>query len=134
MIWYMVYSLLENENVQKHGMILMVNPRDVGFVNINRELQKKAAFSVSKCLPMKIGAFRVCQPSWVFRMSIPFLRMFIGPKLRPVFHVNAGSKEHVMEHLKKYGIQESQVPVDIDGGKFELDHKQWLEDRKAAGK
>jgi hypothetical protein len=134
MIWYMVYSMLENEEVSKHGMILMVNPRNVGIRNIKRELQRKAAFSVSKCLPMRTGAFHVCQPSWIFRLSIPFLRLFIGPKLRPVFKVHSGSPQHMMAELKKYGIEPDQVPVDIDGGKFQLDHKKWLADRRAQGK
>lgn len=134
MIWYMVHAMLENENVQKHGMILMVNPRNVGFQSISRDLQRQAAFSVSRCLPMRIGAFHVCQPSWIFRLSIPFLRLFIGPRLRPVFKVHAGKPEKIQSRLAQYGIQASDIPVDIDGGTMSLDHSKWLADRRAAGK
>lgn len=129
-IWYMVHVLLESAAVQKNGFILMLNASTVSPKNMHRALQKKAAYSVGHCLPMRIGAFHVCQPTLHFRFALPVIKFFIGSPLKQRIKVSKGTEEEIISKLNEYGIPADQVPSDISGGKYELDHAKWLEARQ----
>lgn len=133
-IWYMTLALLENENVQKNGFIFMLNASQVSPINMHRALQKKAAYSVGHCLPLRIGAFHVCQPTWPFRLALPFIKFFIRDPLASKIKVAHGTSEEIITKLGEYGIKPSQIPSDIAGGEYELDNAKWLAERKGAGK
>ena len=135
-IWYMVYALLENEYVQRNGFIMMVDASQVTTKTIHiRGLQKKGAYSIGHCLPMRIGAFHFIQPAWPFRLvMLPFIKFFIGSPIAGRMKVSAGTDEEVISQLQEYGIQPDEIPVNIPGGAYELDIKKYMEERKAAGK
>lgn len=133
-IWCMTMALLENKNVQTNGFLFMVNASQVSSKNMNRALQKKAAYSVGHCLPLRIGAFHVCQPTWPFRLALPFIKYFIKQPLASRIKVAHGTSEEVVAKLGEYGIKPNHVPSDIAGGQYELDNNKWLEERKQAAK
>ena len=134
-IWYHVHVLLEYENVQKNGFIILVNPKNVSLNNISYELQKLAAYSGDKCFPTTIQAFHFCQPNYIFRvLELPFMKYFLGPILSA--RINVNGKDQMIEKLEKhYGIPPTCIPTDISGGQLALkDQKVWLQERRQSGK
>ena len=130
----MTMSLLENEHVQTNGFIFMLNASEVRRQNIHRELQQQAAYSVGHCLPLRIGAFHVCQPTWPFRFALPFIKLFIGPPLSSRIKVAHGDSTDIVSKMETYGIQAGQIPSDIPGGKYQIDNRAWLDERRRCGK
>lgn len=132
-VWYIFHAALEDVDTQKHGLIVMVFPKNAHFSDFNRELGSEITASIKGCLPVRLSAFVINHPPYFFRFIFPILKLFLGERLRKRIRVNAGSDEHVLQDLDKLGIPKSSVPTEL-GGEVVLDHQGWLKERQSAGK
>lgn len=61
-VWYLFHSALEEEHVQKRGMVFLINYLGAQISMVDRKLMKLVMPSVSGCLPIRVGAIHVCNP------------------------------------------------------------------------
>jgi hypothetical protein len=61
-VWYIFHSALEDEHVQKVGMVFIVNYLGATVQVVDPKLMKLVMPSVSGCLPVRVGAIHVCNP------------------------------------------------------------------------
>jgi hypothetical protein len=61
-VWYLFHSALEEEHVQKRGMVFIVNYLGAQISVVDPKLMKLVMPSVSGCLPVRVGAIHVCNP------------------------------------------------------------------------
>lgn len=61
-VWYLFHSALEDEEVQKRGMVFLGNYSGAEVSIVDPKLMKLVMGSVSGCLPVRVGAIHVCNP------------------------------------------------------------------------
>ena len=130
--WYTMHAALEDEVTQKRGIILLLFPHHAQFSQFDRKLVAINAESMKGCLPVRVGAFHICQPPTFFTIVFPIIKLLLGKRLRERIKVHTGSEEHVLERLARFGIPAESVPSDL-GGAVVLNQKAWLEHRRESG-
>mmetsp|Transcript_16128 Transcript_16128/g.46289 ORF Transcript_16128/g.46289 Transcript_16128/m.46289 type:complete len:295 (+) Transcript_16128:238-1122(+) len=130
--WYTMHAALEDEATQKRGIILLLFPNHAEFSQFDRKLVASNAESMKGCLPVRVGAFHICQPPTFFTIVFPIIKLLLGKRLRERIKVHTGSEEHVLERLARFGISTESVPSDL-GGAVVLNQKAWLENRRESG-
>ena len=61
-VWYLFHSALEDEEVQKRGMVFLGNYFGSEISVVDPKLMKLVMGSVSGCLPVRVGAIHICNP------------------------------------------------------------------------
>ena len=130
--WYTMHAALEDEVTQKRGIILLLFPHHAQYSQFDRKLVATNAESMKGCLPVRVGAFHICQPPTFFTIVFPIIKLLLGKRLRERIKVHTGSEEHVLERLARFGIPVESVPSDL-GGAVVLNQKAWLEHRRESG-
>ena len=131
--WHLFHALLEDEQVQKRGLIVL--GYSANFRNRNRDstFTRMCVASMQGCLPIRLSAFHVCHSPPIFHFFAKMLLCFIGERLRKRVLPHAGKYEKVVELLvSKYAIPLSCIPTDMSGD-LVLDQQAWLDQRRAAG-
>jgi CRAL/TRIO domain len=131
--WYFFHSLLEDEQVQKRGLIVINYSEHFGLKNRDPPFVRMCIGSLQGCLPIRLSAFHGCHPPKMFRLVTRIFLAFLGERLRKRVLPHFGSHEAVVNVLvNKYSIPRHCIPTDI-GGDRELDVLAWLQERRAAG-
>lgn len=131
--WYLFHCLLEDEQVQKRGLIVL--GFSANFQNRNRDsvFTRMCLASMQGCLPIRLSAFHVCHSPIVFHFVAKMLLCFIGERLRKRVLPHAGKYDKVVETLgQKYFLQKNFIPTDM-GGDLILNQQAWLDERLASG-
>ena len=132
-VWYVLHAALEDEDAQKHGIVLVVFPHKAKVTQMDRQLIKLLAGSLKDRIPVRLAGFHICHPPTFFRVIFPIISLVLGPRLRKRIRIHAGSTEKVQEELNAYGLTRNKLPSELEG-EIVLDHQAWLEQRRAAGK
>lgn len=131
--WYNAHICLGNQVVQRMGATVVVCTKDAKYGHSDRKLLSMTASSLKGCVPLRIAAFQVCYPPTFFDVLYPIFKIAMGARLRKKVKVNSGSEKEVVEQLEKHwGIKKEDLPQQAGGGLI-LDHKEWLEKRRADG-
>lgn len=130
-MWYFFHTLLEDEQVQKRGMIAVSFNAHATNRNRDPRLMRMCVNSFLGCLPIRLSAFHVCHPPTIARLVVAVFSTVIGERLRRRVLMHTGNYETVVQHLeKKFRIPGSAVPMDM-GGSLRLDIDAWLAQRTA---
>eukprot|EP00980_Cylindrotheca_fusiformis_P009824 scaffold2164_cov106-Cylindrotheca_fusiformis.AAC.7 len=132
-LWYVVHTLLENEETQKKGIVIMIWPHHVKLSQFDKKLMKMNSVSMRKCLPVRISAVHVCQPPKIFSIIFPIVKLFMGDIVRKRFRVHFGTQEAVLRGLEETGLTKDMIASQL-GGNVNIDMVQWIAERRAAGK
>uniref|UniRef100_A0A7S1FTJ5 CRAL-TRIO domain-containing protein n=2 Tax=Corethron hystrix TaxID=216773 RepID=A0A7S1FTJ5_9STRA len=132
-LWYILHSLLENEETQKKGVVFLLWPHNFKPWQLDKKLLKMNSESVRACIPLRVSALHVCHPPKIFAIVFPILKMFMGEVLRKRFRLHSGNTEEVLKNLEKWGLTRDIVASPI-GGDVEIDMHGWIAKRRAAGK
>jgi len=131
--WYYAHAVLEDEEVQKKGVVLVIYPKEAQRTQFNRKVFKTKIASMKGCLPMRVAAFHICHAPSFFENLFAVAKIFLGERLRKRVKMHSGSKEGVLDKLeKKFGIDRVKMPTQMGGGN-DLDHMGWLEERMSSG-
>jgi len=128
-VWYIFHALLEDEEVQKKGVIGIIYPRTTKFSEVEKKIMYMCTVSVKGCLPLRLSGFHVCHCPTMFRVIFPFVKMLMGPRLRKRLKLHYGSDKAVVKALKNFDINPEQISADM-GGTWEYDHLKWIEERR----
>jgi hypothetical protein len=131
--WYFFHCLLEDEQVQKRGLVCLTY--NANFSNKNRDptFTKMCLNTIKGALPIRMSAFHGCHPPLLYGIVSSVVMLFLGERLRKRVLAHSGSTEHVLNVLeRKYSLTRDIVPTDM-GGNLKLDIKRWLEERRASG-
>ena len=132
-IWYHAHALLENENVQKYGVVVLFCPGAIRLGQSNTPLLKMMMESVQGALPVRIAAIHLCRPPTFLAIIWPIFKMFLTKKTLKRFKFHWGSNDKISKALGSYGIEKESLPAYL-GGTHKHDHYAWLTKRRAAGK
>jgi len=131
--WYYNHAALEDEEVQKKGVVIVAYPKEAQKSQFDRKMTKMNMGSIRGCLPMRVAAIHICHPPWFFEIIFAIAKIFLGERLRKRVKVHTGSEEGVIDTLeKKFGIDRVKLPSQMGGGN-DLDHMDWLEKRRSSG-
>jgi hypothetical protein len=61
-VWYLFHSALEEVEVQKKGMVFLINYKGAEISIVDPKLIRLVAGSVTGCLPVRVGGIHVCNP------------------------------------------------------------------------
>lgn len=132
--WYSLHSVLEDEEVQKKGCVIIGHPKNAPHPPDFKMMRMKIG-SLQGCIPIRVGAIHICHPPVFFKVVWPVIRMIMNKVMKKRVHVHSGKDEEVMKKLKeKYAIEKHMIPTDMSGGELVLDEAKWLEERRGAGK
>ncbi|GFH49903.1 hypothetical protein CTEN210_06379 [Chaetoceros tenuissimus] len=133
--WYSIHALLEDEEIQKKGIIVVFYPRNFSKYSSDRILSKNNITSMRSYLPVKLEAIHCCHPPYFFEFFYALLSTLLGERLRKRVIIHSESDEEVLQTLEQtYGIVRGKIPDFMQGGGLTLDYRGWLELRKNQGK
>jgi len=131
--WYYMHAVLEDEDVQKKGCVIIAHPRHAQRVQFDRKLGKLQISSLRGCIPVRAAAFHICHSPFFFEVLFSVMKVFLGERLRKRVKFHSGEDEGVLQKMEhKYGITRDKLPIEM-GGELKMDHMGWLEQRKKAG-
>ncbi|CAJ1934370.1 unnamed protein product [Cylindrotheca closterium] len=130
--WYVLHSMLEDEETQKKGIVAVVWPHHVSLKQMDKKLMKLNTDSLRNCIPVRVSAFHICHPPRIFSVVFPILKFFMGEILKKRIRVHSGSKEKVLKILEEVGLTKDLVPSQL-GGDVAIDAKKWIQERREAG-
>lgn len=131
--WYFFHALLEDEQVQKRGLICLCYSAHFSHKNRDPTFSRMCLASLQGCLPIRLSAFHGCHPPALFRVAARFFLLFVGERLRKRVIPHAGTNEHVISILEnKYHISRDHIPTEM-GGNLTMDVKKWICEREEAG-
>lgn len=131
-VWYITHAVLEDEEVQKKGVIAILNPRRTKFSEVEKKTIWMNVISVKGCIPIRFSGVHVCHCPSMFKVIFPFLKLLMGPRLRKRLKLHYGSDKAVVKVLRSFEIMPDQISVDM-GGTWVYDHLAWIEERRALG-
>lgn len=133
--WYTMHALVEDEEIQKKGIVIIFHPRHFSKYSGDRILTKNNISSMRSCLPVRVDAIHCCHPPFFFEFFYALLNNLLGERLRKRVIIHSGSNENVLQTLAEtYGIAKDKIPDFIEGGGLTLDYTGWLELRRYQGK
>jgi hypothetical protein len=129
--WYIIHAFLEqDEEVQRRGVICVMNGASVTHRNRDPALTRAIVTSAKGYLPVRITAFHGCHlPVWT-RVVARCIKVLLAERLRRRILVWSGSREHVLRSLARLGVDRTCLPIAM-GGDVVLDILQWLEERRS---
>lgn len=130
-LWYVLHALVETEEAQKYGVIVIIYPRHAHISQLDRQLMKINAESIKSCIPLRLAAVHACHPPVLMHIILDILRLFLGKRLRQRMRVHSGSDETVLQHLEGYGLTKDLIPTPL-GGNVVVDPSGWVDTRLAA--
>ena len=131
--WYTMHAILEDEEIQRKGVVILAHPKHAAQSNFDRKLTKMNIESLRGCIPVRVAAIHICNPPWFFELFFPILKLFLGEKMRKRIKLHSGEDEEVLEKMQdKFGISREKIPTEMGGG-LVLDHMKWLEGRRSQG-
>lgn len=131
--WYILHAVLEDEEVQKNGVVFIVCLTNFKRSQFDRHLTKLNAGSTKDILPIRVSAIHVCDPPIFFKVIFTLVKLFLGERIRKRVRVHGGSVDDIISTLStKFGIEKAQLPSEMGGGNV-LDHVKWLDERRAKG-
>ena len=131
-VWYLFHVALEDEVVQKNGMVFIVNYLGAQVSVVDPKLMKLVMPSVSGCLPVRVGAIHVCNPPGFFEKVVyPIIKLFMSERMRSRInlHHNTSDPNFLSTLGEKYGLDRGVLPTEL-GGYIALNGLGWIEERK----
>lgn len=132
-LWYIIHAMVEDEEVQRKGVVVLRAMRQSQASQFDRSLVRMFLPILRKYMPMRIVGIHDLNPPPIYRLFVNVYIFFAGEGARRLIRAHVGSDEQIVETLERdFGIERSKIPEET-GGNLRLDHKEWLEERRAAG-
>jgi CRAL/TRIO domain len=131
--WYFFHALLEDEEVQKRGIIILNFNRHYSNSNRDPQFTKLCFNAIKGVLPIRLSVVHGCHVPFGYSCVIALVLFFLGDRLRKRILVHNGTEEHVLMVLQnQYRIAAEHIPFDM-GGTLQLNVHAWLEERRSRG-
>lgn len=132
-ILYILHALLEDEEVQKKGLVAISNSKDVAQRNRDPSLTK-ALIDLSKgAFPIRLSAVHCCNLPTVFNVIMRFFLCLIGERLRKRIIVHCEEEEELLNKLvNNYSFKIYDLPTQLRGER-KTDLRKWLDERNQHG-
>ena len=128
--FYIMEAALEDPEVRKRGIVVLVNGRGVEKRHYNLYLMRLLT-SVCNCVPFHLRALHLCHPSAVgYYVLFPVLKSFVGKHIRRRFKIHRGTDEEIVMILDGFRLPKRCVPVDL-GGDLQVDTNAFIVERLA---
>mmetsp|Transcript_13625 Transcript_13625/g.39000 ORF Transcript_13625/g.39000 Transcript_13625/m.39000 type:complete len:243 (+) Transcript_13625:111-839(+) len=130
--WYTIHAMLENDETQRRGIIIISNPRYAKYWQFDFRQFEITTASLKGDLPIRISAIHICNPPIFKHMVVlPIIKfMLLSKTTRRRLNVHRdGDQMQIMHKLEdKFGFDRHDLPSDL-GGSLILDHIGWLKER-----
>lgn len=130
-VWYVIHAAVEDEEIQRKGIVMLCTPRNAQFDQFDRKLESKVTHSLRDALPVIWVGLHFCHAPAFYELIAPNAKYILGRKMRARTRWHSGSFRSVLETLAEYGINPTSIPSEY-GGEWNVDGK-WLEERRAKG-
>ena len=126
---YILEAALEDPEVRKRGVVVVVNGKGVEKRHYNLYLMRLLT-SVCNCVPFHLRALHLCHPSAVgYYVLFPVLKSFVGKHIRRRFKIHRGSDEQIIMILDGFRLPKRCVPADL-GGDLRVDTDAFIAERR----
>lgn len=130
-MYYMIMSVLEDEETQKRGITAIVDSVAGEFVKGKTDLRTVSAGPwIVRSLPFRMVAVHQCFNNPAVRLIIRFSLRFLDEKDRARTKLHYGTHVECIYALMTYGIPTDALPVTVDGDLKRKNHLDWIKVRK----
>jgi hypothetical protein len=128
-ILYVLHALLEDEDVQRKGLIAISNSDGVSQRNRDTLLTKALIELSQGAFPIRLSAVHCCNLPTIFNVIMRFFLALIGDRLRKriIVHCEMGP-ELLTKLVNDFGFQLADLPTQM-GGERTTDFRKWIEER-----
>ena len=127
-VWYMFHLVLEDEDTQKQGVVV-INKCCDSLLQWNVKTSKILASHAQGALPIRLAGLHVPHPPIFIKILLKTTRLLLGKNLQNRIREHNGSQEEVIDLMSTYGIPKSAI-WDVWGGEFNLNGQEWLEGQR----
>lgn len=136
-LWYVIHAAIEDEEIRKNGMVLVVflsdvTPEDIKF---SWPIASKHIYPSLFSAPANVRAIHACNPPGIwFEYSVQAANAeSMGKDMRKRRVIHMGTREQVIAELEQCGISLDQIPVEM-GGNFDYESvRSWIDMRRESG-
>lgn len=109
-LWYNIHSAIEEDDVQRKGVVIIAHPEHATHSQLDRKLMKLNVASIRGCLPVRIAAFHVCNPPFFFEIVFSIAKVLMGERLRKRVKIHSDGNGKKNKSAKGEGsVEESTV-------------------------
>ena len=130
-VWYMLHALLEDETVQKKGVVFVLDLKGAELRHFDIKMVKSCTASIKGVMPLRVSAIHFCRAPMMFDLLAGTIHWVLGEVLRKRIKNHSHWRNCIndVDSLGQYGIDSRIIPVDL-GGSATLDHESWLKNRE----
>ena len=125
----MYEALLENEEVQKNGIVNLVGLNRTSLLEQDRKFDHMYIQVMVNAFPMRCVAIHHVVSSRMVQYIVPFVLYLIGSELRPRYKCHVYSCS-IFDTLQTYGITRDMIPSYFGGNDDTYNYSEWLESRR----
>lgn len=127
-LWYYLHTAIENESVQRAGLILIAKTDISKLSQFHRSHARTQFLHLNEALPIQVRGLHTCRmPMFFVKFVVPTVKLMLGKKLRMRYHSHHESE--TPSSLHKFLLQDEHLPIGL-GGTFHYDSVAWLESRR----
>ena len=125
-LWFIAHALLENQQVQKNGVVTLLVPKEAGNESSNDPKIVRFIFRDLGILPIRIQAFHHVLESQTLKFMRDITLFALGPSLRARYREHLVRVCDLAKELEPYGIDADILPADL-GGTSDFNYESWLQ-------
>eukprot|EP00804_Cyclotella_cryptica_P010511 CCRYP_016313-RB/>CCRYP_016313-RB protein AED:0.05 eAED:0.05 QI:791/1/1/1/1/1/2/195/342 len=126
--WYIVHVAMEDIEVLKRGLVLLIYPQEARLDQFDHSLWKSIAESCKYSLPIQWKSTHIVHPNRFFSIIHPLFMSTLPKTVQDRVVVHSGTKMKVLANLLRYCLPWDRIPSDV-GGCVDLDFGKWLSER-----
>lgn len=126
--WYIVHVAMEDIDVLKRGLVLLIYPQEARLDQFDHCLWKSIAESCKYSLPIQWKSTHIVHPNRFFSIIHPLFMSTLPKTVQDRVVVHSGTKMKVLANLLRYCLPWDRIPSDV-GGCVDLDFGKWLSER-----
>jgi hypothetical protein len=132
-LWYVLHAALETTTAQQRGLIFIGDPGRAKLSQFDRVVTKELISSLRGILPVRLSAYHLVHPPSFVKIILPIVKLFMSERMKKRIIVHTGKEEVVLQNLEtKYGLTRDMLPTTI-GGKYNVQHSLWAQQRQLSG-
>lgn len=127
-LWYFLETIVEDENLRKHGLVILADFRNFSWNQMSRKAIRLLT-RMFTTMPLSLKGGHLCYPSTLANYIISIAKRLFPKAIRLRSRMHYGTPSQVLTELSGFCLPMDRIPVDL-GGLLPVNALEWVMKRQ----